>query len=396
MTRVEQRLETLYRIGGGDGANRPALSPFEEEAHLLVRGWMEDAGLATSTDAIGNLYGRLPGSRADLAEVWCGSHLDSVPRGGRYDGALGVLAALEAVSRISQGVLRTISVVAFRDEEGWRFGNGFLGSRAVTGQLTDADLDSSDPDGVSVRDALAALGRRFAASEQAAAAPAAFVEAHIEQGPVLAAHDAPLGIVTGIVGIIELAAAFEGSAGHAGTTPMTRRNDAALCAAAFQVEAAAAARRIPGAVVTVGSGVRMSPGATNVIAQRASFRIDARAPDDERLAALEETLRETAEHVAAEHGCRAEIGVTMRVPPAMCDPSVRAALRHAAPSAPELPSGAGHDAQVLAHAGVPIGMLFVRSLNNGISHSPDEAVAPDDIDACVDALQAALQDLAAR
>jgi allantoate deiminase len=395
MTRVEERLETLYRIGGGNAANRPALSQYEEEAHRLVRGWMNDAGLETTTDEIGNLYGRLPGSRADLGEVWCGSHLDSVPNGGRYDGTLGVLTAVEAVSRLSPG-LRTITVLAFRDEEGWRFGNGFLGSRAVTGQLTDADLDITDRDGVSVRDALAALGRRLERSDAAVASPAAFVEAHIEQGPVLAAHHAALGIVTSIVGIIELVATFEGKAGHAGTTPMTQRSDAALAAAAFQVEAASAARRIPGAVVTVGSGVHMEPGATNVIAQRASFRIDARAPDNERLAHLEQALSDTAEHVSAAYGCRAEIDITMRIAPALCDPSVRAALRHAAPNAPELPSGAGHDAQVLAHAGVPTGMLFIRSLNNGISHSPEEAAASEDIQACIDALQGALKRLAAR
>jgi allantoate deiminase len=394
VTRVEQRLETLYRIGGGEGANRPALSPFEEEAHVLVRGWMEESGLTTGTDAIGNLYGRLPGRRPELGEVWCGSHLDSVPRGGRYDGTLGVLAGLEAVSRLSPAA-RTIAVVAFRDEEGWRFGNGFLGSRAVTGGLTDGDLDIADRDGVSVRDALAAGGRELTSTAMTPAPlPAAFVEAHIEQGPVLAALDAPLGIVSGIVGIVELTAVFEGRAGHAGTTPMTQRRDAALCAAAFQVEAAAAVRRIPDAVVTVGSGVHMQPGATNVIARRASFRIDARAPDSDRLAALEAALRDTAERVAAAHGCGAEIDVTMRVPPAVCDDGVRAALRRAAPAAPDLPSGAGHDAQVLAQAGVPTGMLFVRSLNGGISHAPEEAVQSEDIDACVDALTAALRSLA--
>ena len=391
--RVEERLEELYRIGGGEGANRPALSEHEDAAHALVAGWMREAGLETGTDTIGNLYGRLPGRDPGLAEIWCGSHLDSVPRGGRFDGALGVVAALEAASRLEPRA-RTVTVVAFRDEEGWRFGDGFLGSRAVSGQLDAAGLENADRDGITVREALAAGGHPFAPGDGwLVPAPAAFVEAHIEQGPVLAEGDAALGVVTSIVGILELRAVFAGAAGHAGTTPMGSRRDAALCAAAFQVGAAAAAGRIADAVVTVGSAIAVEPGATNVIARRTAVRLDARAPDGGRLAALERVIREAAGTAARTHGCEAHVDVSMRIDPVACDADLREVLGRAAAGAPSLPSGAGHDAQVLARAGVPVAMLFVRSRNGGISHSPAESSSPNDVAACVDALEAALREL---
>ena len=393
-SRVEERLDALHAIGGGEGANRPALSVHEDAAHALAAGWMRKAGLETSTDAIGNLYGRLPGREAGVAEIWCGSHLDSVPRGGRFDGALGVVAAIEAVSRLEPGA-RTVSVVAFRDEEGWRFGDGFLGSRAVSGQLDGAGLEKADRDGVTVREALATGGHLFMPDEGwLVPAPAAFVEAHIEQGPVLAEKDAALGIVTSIVGILELQVVFAGAAGHAGTTPMGNRRDAALCAAAFQVGAAAAAREIPDTVVTVGSAIAVEPGAANVIARRATVRVDARAPDAERLAALERVISKVAGGAAQAHGCEAQVNVTMRIDPVACDPELRDVLGRAAAGAPSLPSGAGHDAQVLARAGVPVAMLLVRSLNGGISHSPAESSSPEDVAACVEALEAALRELA--
>ena len=392
--RAIERLELLYRIGGGEGANRPGLSPAEDEAHRAVQSWMEAAGLATSVDAAGNLYGRLIGTAPDLPEIWCGSHLDSVPNGGRYDGALGVVAGLEAVTNL-RPQRRTVTVVAFRDEEGSRFGGGFLGSRAVTGAISEASLDRTDRHGVSVREALAGAGRSLAPSAGwLVAAPAAYLEAHIEQGPVLAGRDAALGVVTSIVGMLELEVVFEGREGHAGTTPMDLRRDAALCAAAFQVEAAGAARALPAATVTVGTSVALEPGATNVVARRATVVVDARAPTAPALAALERALQEAAERCALEHGCRAAVARTMAVEPVPCDPLVRGALERALPGAPALASGAGHDAQILAAAGVPVGMLFVRSRNDGISHSPDESTDDDDVRACVDALCAALCDLA--
>lgn len=393
---VPARLQALYAIGDGEGANRPGLSAAEEEAHRLVAGWMREAGLETSRDAAGNLYGRLPGRRPELPEVWVGSHLDSVPRGGRYDGALGVVAAVEAVARLDEPAERTIAVVAFRDEEGWRFGHGFFGSRAVTGQLDAGALDRRDADGISVREALASLDRSV--EERGGwlvGPPAAYLELHIEQGPVLATAGAPVGVVDSIVGLVELEVVFEGREGHAGTTPMDARRDAGLCAAAFQVAAASCARAIPKAVVTVGS-VTLEPGASNVVPRLARLVVDARAPHDEQLDPLEAALGAAAAEAARAHGCEATVARVGRTPPVVAHPMIVAAIEAAAPGAPHLPSGAGHDAQVLGAAGVPIGMLFARSLAGGISHSPLEETSDDDVETAVEVLRRTLPALCDR
>ena len=211
---------------------------------------------------------------------------------------------------------------------------------------------------------------------------------------MLAGWGEALGVVQSIVGLVELQVVFEGQAGHAGTTPMDVRRDASLCAGAFQVEAARVAGRIRGAVVTVGSDVRLEPGASNVIARRATVTLDARAPDAAGLNELDAALRAAAADSAEGHGCEFTIAALSRIKPEICDERVRRALHRAAPHAPELPSGAGHDAQILAAAGVPVGMLFVRSLNDGISHSPQEATSDEDVAATVDALREALTELA--
>jgi allantoate deiminase len=396
---VVERLELLYAIGGGEGANRPGLSAEEEEAHRLVSDWMVQAGMTVSRDRAGNLYGRVAGRDPALPEVWIGSHLDSVPLGGRYDGALGVVAALDAVTSLAERPERperTIAVVAFRDEEGWRFGHGFLGSRAVSGGVEADALDRRDRDGVSVRDALAQFGLAFEpGASWLVPAPGAFVELHIEQGPVLDGMGAAVGVVDSIVGIVELEIVFEGVEGHAGTTPMDGRRDAALCAATFQVAAAQVARGIPAAVVTVGS-IAVEPGAGNVVPRRARLVVDARAPDLERLEALEAGVRSAAAQAGRDHRCSVDVVAAAHVAPVVCDPLVVDVLARAAPSAPHLASGAGHDAQILGAAGIPVGMLFVRSLAGGISHSPREHTAEADIAVAVEVLTRALPELCAR
>jgi hydantoinase/carbamoylase family amidase len=393
---VRARLDELYALGGGEGANRLGLSAQEQAAHDLVEGWMRDAGLRTSHDRAGNLYGRREGRAPELPELWIGSHLDTVPRGGRYDGALGVVGGLAAVARLEEAPARTIAVVAFRDEEGSRFGQGFFGSRAVTGTLEPGTLARCDAGGVSLREALAELG--FDPEERPgwlAPRPAAYVELHIEQGSVLASQDASLGVVESIVGLVELEISFEGREGHAGTTPMDARQDAGLCAAAFQLAAAGCARAIPDAVATVG-WIVLEPGSGNVVPRLARLVVDARAPDRERLGRLEAALREAADRTAAEHRCKVTIARSALTEPVGMDPIVVDALRAAAPAAPVLPSGAGHDAQVLGAAGVPVGMLFARSLAGGISHSPLEATADEDVEAAVQALTRALPALCER
>jgi allantoate deiminase len=325
--RVLERLEELAAIG-----DRIGYSPEEDRAHELAAGWFREAGLEVEVDAAGNLVGRVPGA---TREVWTGSHLDTVPGGGRFDGALGVVGGLEAVERLR---LPGLAVVAFRDEE-----RGCAGSRGCT------------------------------------ARPAAYVELHIEQGPMLLRADAPLGVVTGIVGYVRGQKTFTGTPGHAGTTPMVARDDALVEAAEWLLGARDAAREIEGAVATVGQ-VAVEPGGTNVIPGRVVLSVDARAPDAERLDRLVAPLG---------------IEEPERTEPSPMSERIRAALRDAvaAHGLPvlELPSGAGHDAGILASAGVPSGMLFVRSLNGGVSHNPAELSSEEDIALAVDVLAVALR-----
>jgi hydantoinase/carbamoylase family amidase len=376
---VLERLDEVYAIGGGPGANRPAFSNEEQRAHDLAASWMRAAGLEVEIDRAGNLYGRLRGTRPELPEAWTGSHLDSVPRGGRFDGALGVVAGLEAVARLGRQE-RTLTVVAFRDEEGWRFGRGCFGSRALAGQLEPGELATRDADGV-------ALGDLVSPPEGGwlHAPPRAFVEVHVEQGPVLAARNAPLGVVTKIVGLARLEAVFEGEAGHAGTTPMGDRRDALVAAAEYVLRVREAAARRDGAVATVGRLV-VEPNAANVIPERVTLIVDARAPEEGTLASLLDEIRGGA-------------GLLRRTTPAAMADEPRAALRAALEElglpVEELHSGAGHDAGVLASAGVPSAMLFVRSRAGGVSHSPDEHSDDEDVALAVDALEHALRRLAA-
>jgi acetylornithine deacetylase/succinyl-diaminopimelate desuccinylase-like protein len=343
--RVFERLERLYEIGGGPGANRPGYSPEEQEAHDLAAGWMEEAGLAVDVDAAGNLLGRRTGSRPELPEVWTGSHLDSVPAGGRFDGALGVVAGLEAAELVAseRPPERTLAVAVFRAEE-----TGCHGSRALVA---------------------------------AGGLPGVYVELHIEQGPVLAARDAPLGVVTSIAGIVRAKRVFAGRAGHAGTTPMDARDDALVAAARYVLRVGDVAAALDGAVATVGE-LDVEPGAANVIPQRVCLTVDARASEPG-----------TLDKLVAELGLDPDYRVE---PVAMAD-EPRRALRQAIEAlglpAVELPSGAGHDAGILAAAGVDAGMLFVRSLAGGVSHSPDEATSEDDVDLSIRALAGALATL---
>jgi allantoate deiminase len=339
--RVLERLEELYAIGGGPGANRPYSSAGEDEAFELAAGWMRKAGLTVEVDRHGNLFGHVQGSDPGARPIWTGSHLDSVPTGGRFDGALGVVAGIEAVERAGAG-----SVVAFRGEE-----VGCIGSRA-----------------------LVARGGPL---------PLAFLELHVEQGPLLERADLPLGVVTSIAGMARGELVVEGRAGHAGTVPMDAREDALVAAAEAVLRIRDAATGIPGAVATVGD-VAVEPGAGNVIPSRVRLSVDARAPDPEGLDAL-------VEAIGFEPGYRTE--------PVELAESARRALRAEieARGLPvvELASGAGHDAGILATAGVEAGMLFVRSLNGGVSHCPEELSSEEDIALATEVLAGALRRLAA-
>lgn len=312
--RALERLEAVYAIA----QHRAAYSPEEDAAHELAAGWMRDAGLEITRDGAGNLFG----SRGE-ARVWAGSHLDSVPTAGRFDGALGVVAAIEAADRLRD---RPLAVVAFRAEE-----TGPLGSMRI----------ESTPD--------------------------AYLEVHIEQGPVLERLGKPLGVVTAIGGQARGSKVFEGRADHAGTTPMAMRSDALVDAARFILHVHDSAG--DDTVATVGA-IEVEPNAGNVVPARVTVAIDARSADPDRLRKLV-----------------ADIGFEprwIRDPTPMGD-----AFAAVLPEAPRLVSGAGHDAMFVPNAS----MLFVRSLNGGVSHHPDELSSEEDIELAIGVLTAALDRL---
>jgi hydantoinase/carbamoylase family amidase len=397
--RILERLDTLFAIGHAAGTNRPGLGAGEQEAFDLVQRWMEQAGLHVTVDPAGNLQGRLKGSDATLAEVWSGSHLDTPPDGGRFDGALGVVAAIDALEAIAAtgGAVRTLTAVAFRLEEGCRFGRGVFGSRAAAGLLEPDEGDLRDADGISLGEAFAALGLgRLPASGWLDPPPACYVEAHIEQGPVLAAAGAPLGIVSAIAGMAGIEIGFAGRRGHAGTTPMEMRADALAAGARFVQLAHAAARSIPGAVCTIGR-MTVSPGATNTIPSRVELFADLRAPDAARLESLVSAALAGADRAAAEAACHAEIFPRWRYEPVPMSPGPAGAIRRAVAQLGleplELASGAGHDATIMSMAGVPTAMLFVRSDAGGVSHAPEESTGADAVEWCTQALELALREL---
>jgi allantoate deiminase len=395
-SRTMERLHQLAEIGrvdGLQGTTRPGLGRREQRACELVAAWMAEAGLDVGWDAHGNLFGALAGTRPGAGEVWSGSHLDTVPDGGRFDGALGVLCGLEAVVANGRRAA-TQRVVVFRDEEGWRFGGGCFGSRAVCGRLAAGELKARDADGVSVAEALAALAIEPGGSP--AGLPSSYVELHIEQGPELERRGFALGEVTAIAGMAGFAIEFTGEPGHAGTVPMPGRRDALTAAAEFVLRMRAATLSIPEAVSTVGN-LRIAEPAANVIPGRVSLTLDLRAPAAAALASLADDVPAVAAAAAAEAGCAEVVETTWRLPPAPMSDRVRTAIRDAATATGHpiaaLPSGAGHDAGILAAAGVEAGMLFVRSRNNGASHRPDELTDEADVAAAIEVLTTTLERL---
>jgi allantoate deiminase len=370
-------LEEAARIGAeGGGVSRFAWTPELAQANDWLVGRLQELGLETEIDAAGNVLGRWEEGHGTAVLV--GSHLDTVPRGGRYDGALGVLAALEVVRTLKRegvSLRRPLWIVSFNDEEGSRFQTGMLGSRAFIG-----DLDPEDWRRRGVADAMAAGGFDFERLGDAKAVDrvGAYLELHIEQGPVLEQEGLDLGIVSGIAGLLGLRVRLTGEANHAGTTPMASRRDALAGAARIVLELRDQARSRGDMTANVGI-LTVAPGGFNVIPGTAEFTIDARAGDAAGFARAEKFVRETLERVAAEEQLELEVTETHRKPPTPLDPELQELLAQAAAAegatARSMPSGAGHDAMVLAKH-VPAAMLFVPS-RAGISHSPDEYTSPE-------------------
>ena len=307
--RILDRLDTLFEIGMAAGTNRPGLGPGEERAHELVAGWMREAGLEVSRDPAGNLVGRLPAASRSCPRSGADRISTRRPTAAAST-APSVCSARSMPPRRSAPTVRRargLAVIAFRLEEGPRFGRGVFGSRAICGQLDDDEGDLRDADGISLAEAFAALGLgELPRAGWLDPPPACFVELHIEQGPTLAAAGAPLGIVSSIAGMAGLELAFSGRRGHAGTVPMPLRSDALGAAARFVVDAHDVARSLPGAVATIGR-LTVAPGATNTIPERCELFADLRAPDDARVDALVDGAVAAAREAAKAADCEVAI-----------------------------------------------------------------------------------------
>ena len=397
------RLYELAEIGRSEGGGVTRLSFTEEEraAKDLVASYMREAGLEVREDVAGNLIGRREGSDPEVPVVLAGSHVDSVPNGGDFDGPLGVLAAVEALQVMEERDLNTqrpIEVVAFTDEEGARFGFGMIGSRATAGTLTPEDLDREDENGVSIAQAMRDCSldpERIGEAARPAGSIHAYVELHIEQGKILENEALPVGVVTGIAGPVWLRLILEGEAGHAGTTPMGLRRDALSAAAAIIGKVEREAARTGTTVGTVGQ-LELKPGGINIIPGHVSFSLDLRDIDQDVRDEVEARISDKARRICEERGIVLETQTLQRLPPVLCSDLVREAAKEACNALAfepfELASGAGHDGMHLADL-CPMGMVFVRS-KDGLSHNPDEYSSREDCAAGAEVLYRTLLKLA--
>ena len=375
-------IEAAAAFGGeGTGVTRLAWSPELRAVQAWLTEQLEELGLEVELDAAGNLIGRWQAGTGSAIAV--GSHLDTVPSGGRYDGALGVLSGLQAIRLLKErGVepKRPLWLISFMDEEGARFGAALFGSRAFVGKDLGDLGERTDGDGISLRKAMAEQGFDFDALPRARGVDGigAYLELHIEQGPVLESEGLEIGIVTGIVGLIGYRARFVGEANHAGTTPMRLRRDALCGAATAILELRDAALARDDITTNVGI-VSAEPGGSNVVPGAAEFSIDVRSATPEGYASLEPLVRDTLGRIASEQGLELELREVYRLEPLPLAPELVDALEQAAADEGathrRLPSGAGHDAMEVGRH-VPSGMLFVPS-RKGISHNPDEFTEPE-------------------
>jgi allantoate deiminase len=396
------RLKALARHTDVPGEmTRLTLSPSHRKAADEVLGLFRAAGMTAEIDPLGSVAGRYASDRNDAKTLIIGSHIDSVPNGGIYDGPLGVMAGLAVVEELARQGRRLpfdIEVLAFSDEEGVRFPSPFSSSRAVAGTFDKKLLDERDKDGISRGEALKAFGcdpSGWARVQRNRDNLVGYVELHIEQGPVLEAHDEVLGVVSAIVGLSRGRMTITGKAGHAGTTPMDLRKDALTAAAEIVLALEKLGRETDDLVATVGN-LTVSPGAGNVIPGKASFVYDIRSPRDSvRVKALALAMGRARE-IAEERGVAIDIEMTGATPAASSDPALVEALSGAIArqggTPRQLVSGAGHDAMIFRNV-CPQAMLFVRS-KDGLSHHPDEFTTAEDIGKAAQALYDAVLALA--
>jgi allantoate deiminase len=370
---------------------RTFLAPSMHKVHSLLRGWMEAAGMSVWIDAIGNLRGVYLGadgpSAGNVDRLIIGSHLDTVPNAGAFDGILGVVLGVALIEELrGEHLPFAIEIVGFSEEEGVRFGKPYLGSMALTGSLDDETLQRKDAQGISVEAAIRDFGLDPAQLPAAILSDDAFayLEVHIEQGPLLESEDLQLGVVTAIVGQTRMQLRFSGQANHAGTTPMHLRHDAMAAAAEWICEVERHAKATPGLAATVGK-VQTRPGAGNVIAGEVLATLDVRHANDEVRREAANALLTAATNSGEARGVQVSVLASSHEDAVPTDVALSKLLLEAAEAAGSpariMPSGAGHDARIVAER-VPISMLFLRS-PGGLSHHPDESVLPEDVEAAL-------------
>ncbi len=382
--RINQHLAALSEFGKNPygGVSRVAYSDFDRKGREFVMGLMREASLDVRIDTAGNILGSRPGSSAALKPILFGSHIDSVPDGGNYDGDVGVLSAIEVARTLKERGVTTrhpIEVVIFQNEEG-----GTIGSRGMAGHLADKDLDLVAKSGKSLRDGINFLGgdtTKLAAAARKKGDYAAYVELHIEQGGTLDAEGLNIGVVEGIVGIGWWDVIVDGFGNHAGTTPMDKRRDALLAAAKYVQMVNRVVTSEPGRQVGTVGRIQASPGAPNVIPGQVLASLEIRDLDQAKIVRLARKVMDEATKIGAENGTTFTFKETYLSTPAMMDHGVQKVIESSAKAlgmtTKHLPSGAGHDAQYMAEL-APTGMIFCPS-QGGISHSPKEFTKPGDV-----------------
>jgi len=383
--RLLERLDRLARFGGTPegGVNRVAFGDEDIRSRVYLKQLMEEAGLEVCIDPAGNMIGRREGRYPSLPALACGSHTDTVPHGGKYDGALGVMAAIEAAQVLEDNQIRTrhpLEVIIFTDEEG-----GLVGSRAMAGEVSDEALEIVSHSGKTIRDGILALGgdpENLEGAKRNKGDIEVFLEIHVEQGGVLEQQGIDIGIVEGIVGINWWDVTIEGAANHAGTTPMNMRLDAMLAAAHFVIAVNTIVRSEQGGQVGTVGRIRAEPGAPNVIPGRVVLSLELRDLSADKIRMMFERIRDESRRIAER--TRTEISfsaIDATAVPAPTHPLIRDLLESSAGdlglTSLRMPSGAGHDAQEMAEL-APIGMIFVPSVG-GISHSPKEHTRARDL-----------------
>ena len=368
---------------------RTFLSPPMHNCHTAVAGWLKPLGVSPKIDAAGNIRGIYPRSDLTSPRILIGSHLDTVPNAGKYDGILGVVLAIAMLEELEGKRLPfAIEVIGFSEEEGVRFGVPFIGSRALTGQVDEELLGRRDRNGISVREAIQQFGLDDHRIGQAALADdvLGYLEFHIEQGPVLEKLGRQLGVVEALVGQTRLALRFLGRANHSGTTPMDARRDALAGAAEWVIAVETYAKKTSELVATVGS-IEAKPGATNVIPGEVRLSLDVRHRSDEVRTRAVRELTELAETIARKRGLCSQWNSMLEQNAVNLDEFLRSqiesAIRSSGCEPHRMTSGAGHDAMILAER-VPAAMIFLRS-PGGISHDPAESVLLEDVEKAIEA-----------